>query len=266
MSVLASMIGNAWRTTRNMLLVIGLLISLAVNVASFTVNAVSTAISTVVEGVTGAKTLVSSINKSEADLTTAGLSAKKLKKELAEKTAKFEAEKVARIAAEAEKRALKAELTGLRLTGLRAGKKVMINGAEKTVEEAVALTTRRVRNRTVKLAAADLSAIGGQAIPWIGVGVVVAATAYDINMSCQTMKDMKALEQAMNPSAVDESDVSQVCGLKVPTADEVWEAVKASPGQAWNAAASVLSGLPSDMPDLPAWWDYLVGIDLNPWN
>ncbi len=261
MGLIASMIGNAWRTTRTILLVIGLLISLAVNVASFTVNAVSTAISTVVEGVTGVKTLVSSINQSQADLTTAGLSAKKLEKELAEKTAKLEAEKVARIAAEAEKMALKTELTGL-----RAGKKVMIDGAEKTVEEAVALTTSRVRNRTVKLAAADLSATAGQAIPWIGVGVVVAATAYDLDMSCQTMKDMKALEQALDPTAVDDGDVSQVCGMKVPTADEVWEAVKASPGQAWNAAASVLSGLPSVMPDLPAWWGYLVSIDWTPWN
>jgi hypothetical protein len=49
-------------------------------------------------------------------------------------------------------------------------------------------------------------------------------------------------------------------------ADEVWEAVKASPGQAWNAAASVLSGLPEAMPDLPSWWDYLVSIDWTPWN
>lgn len=261
MGLLASMIGNAWKTTRRILLIFVLLISLAVNVASFTVNAVSTAISTVVEGVTGAKTLVSSVIQSEADLTTAGLSAKKLEKELAEKTAKLEAEKVARIAAEAEKMALKTELTGL-----RAGKKVMIDGAEKTVEEAVALTTSRVRNRTVKLAAADLSATAGQAIPWIGVGVVVAATAYDLDMSCQTMKDMKALEQALDPTSVDERDVSQVCGMKVPTADEVWEAVKASPGQAWNAAASVLSGLPSVMPDLPAWWDYLVSTDWTPWD
>jgi len=255
------MIGSAWKTTQTIFLVLVLLVSLALNVASFTVNAVSKTISGVVEGVTGTKTLVSSFLQSEADLTTAGLSAKKLEKELAEKTAKLEAEKLARIAAEAEKTALKTELTGL-----RAGKKVMIDGAEKTVEEAVALTTSRVRNRTVKLAAADLSATAGQAIPWIGVGVVVAATAYDLDMSCQTMKDMKALEQAMTPSAADESDVSQVCGLKVPTADEVWEAVKASPGKAWNAAASVLSGLPSVMPDLPAWWDYLVSIDWTPWN
>ncbi len=257
MGLLASMIGNAWRTTRNILLVIGLAISLAVNVASFTVNAVSTAISTVVEGVTGVKTLVSSVFQSEADLATERLSAKNLKKELAETVAKLKAERVIRIAAEEE--------LG-RLRRIAGKKKVMIDGAEKTVEEAVALTTSRVRNRTVKLAAADLTATAGQAIPWIGVGVVVAATAYDLDMSCQTMKDMKALEQASDPTAVDDGDVSQVCGMKVPTADEVWEAVKASPGQAWNAAASVLSGLPSVMPDLPAWWDYLVSIDWTPWN
>ena len=73
------------------------------------------------------------------------------------------------------------------------------------------------------------------------------------------MKDMKALDLAMNPSADEGADVDTVCGMVVPTKEEVWEAVKASPGAAWDAAASVLTGLPDMMPSMPE-------VDWTPWN
>lgn len=301
MTVLGTMVGNGWRTTRNIAFVLVLLVSLAMNVASFTVNTVSTAISMLFEAVTGVDTVVSTARK-------ATQSAIKLEAGLAEKTVALETERAAKVAAQAEKATLQTELRAATkevsvLRGTAAGHKVALesmqteklaleaertalrskvaslavfqsgvkdgavkDGAVKDVPKLVSEITTRVRNRTVKLATADFAATAGQAIPWIGIGVVVAATAYDLDMSCQTMSDMKALDQVVNPSAADEADVSLVCGLKVPTAEQVWEEVKASPGQAWNAAASVLSGLLSVMPDLPAWWGYVVSIDWTPWN
>ena len=59
-----------------------------------------------------------------------------------------------------------------------------------------------------------------------------------------------AIELAVNPGQVDDPNVDLVCGLQVPTEEEVWEAIKASPGAAWDAAKKVLDGLPS-MPEMP---------------
>jgi hypothetical protein len=124
------------------------------------------------------------------------------------------------------------------------------------------MVSSRVETRTAKLAATDLSATFGQAIPWIGIGVIVGATAYDLKTSCDTMRDMRALEVAFNPEAASDPSVEEVCGLKVPTKEEVWEKIKASPGDAWNSAGAVLDGLPDmtsfewpsfELPSFPDW-------------
>ena len=44
--------------------------------------------------------------------------------------------------------------------------------------------------------------------------------------------------------------IERVCGMAVPTEEEIWTAIKASPGAAWDAAKGALDGLPS-MPEVP---------------
>lgn len=219
------MTASAMKTTFKIVLVVVFLVSATLNVATFSVGALSTAISSVVEAAIGVKTVAARYATKEAEVVKLVAANKGMK---------------------AGQVALKAELAELRV-------------GKKALGDAVSATTRRVSTRTVKLATADLSATVGQAIPWIGIAVVVAATAYDLDMSCETMKDMKALDLAMNPSADEGADVDTVCGMVVPTKEEVWEAVKASPGAAWDAAASVLTGLPDMMPSMPE-------VDWTPWN
>ena len=164
-------------------------------------------------------------------------------------TAKFQAtaaDQSARLEKElAEKVVAKAELAEL-----RAAKRVMFEGVEMTVPDAVTRTTSRIRARTAKLAATDLSATFGQSIPWIGVGVVVVATAFDLKMACETMRDMRTIDLAVNPQAADDPDIDRVCGMRVPTEEVIWAAIKASPGAAWEAAKGALDGLPP-MPEMP---------------
>ena len=64
------------------------------------------------------------------------------------------------------------------------------------------------------------------------------------------MRDMHTLEVAFNPKAANDPSVDEVCGLRVPTKEEVWEQIKASPGAAWEATKVVLDGLP-DLPAIP---------------
>ncbi len=74
--------------------------------------------------------------------------------------------------------------------------------------------------------------------------MIIGVTAWDLKEACATMGDLHELELAFNPDAATDPDESEVCGLKVPTKEEVWRAVKSSPGQAWSAAKALVPDLP----------------------
>lgn len=149
----------------------------------------------------------------------------------------------------------------LEATELRVARRVTYQGVEMAVPEAVSKAASKIKARTVKLAFADLSATGAQALPWIGAAAVVAATGYDLKMSCDTMRDMREIEVAVNPEAAEDLDVDRICGLKVPTEAEIWEAIKASPKAEWDQAKEVLNNL--SMPTVPDFeWPSLPEIGL----
>jgi hypothetical protein len=47
--------------------------------------------------------------------------------------------------------------------------------------------------RTKRVAAASVAAIPAEAIPFLGVGVLVAGTAYELYEACESMKDLDEL-------------------------------------------------------------------------
>lgn len=102
-----------------------------------------------------------------------------------------------------------------------------------------------------KWAGDKLSSLVGKAIPYAGTVVSVADVGLDVAMTCDLMKEMDALQLALLPNEVTGAETSKICGMKVPSADEVWQMVKSSPAQAWNASRAVLTSLPDHMPDLP---------------
>lgn len=139
---------------------------------------------------------------------------------------------------------------------------VSYRGQKKRITAAVADTTKRISTRTAKGAARNVGSIAGEAIPVAGIAVVVGVTAWELKDACETMKDLRALELATNPNATEDPSVAEVCGLEVPSKEQAWEAVKASPGQAWEKAKAYVPDLPEwhmpnvpklQMPDLPDW-------------
>jgi hypothetical protein len=48
-------------------------------------------------------------------------------------------------------------------------------------------------NATKRVAAASVAAIPGEAIPLLGVGILVAGTAYELYQACESMKDLDEL-------------------------------------------------------------------------
>lgn len=124
---------------------------------------------------------------------------------------------------------------------------------------------RRVRTRTVEVAAANAGSTVGESIPFDGVAIIVAATSYELWSSCGSMKDLHQL--SLDPGlAEDDADVTTVCGLTVPTVAEIWQAIRSSPGAVWRAATEALASidLPDialaslEMPDLGGWWEWAV--------
>jgi hypothetical protein len=127
---------------------------------------------------------------------------------------------------------------------LKAPKTVTYRGQKRLLAEAVEDTAGRVSRRTAAGAARNAGSVVAEAIPVAGVAVVLGVTAWDIKDSCDTMKDLHELELAFNPATSPDPEASEVCGLTVPTKGEVWAAVKASPGKAWDAAAAYVPDLP----------------------
>ena len=259
-------IAATFRLSRSALLLMALLISFLLNIAAFTTGVIATTVSSAVEAVTGAKSVwtrattaeseVAALSDDLASATQATKTAKAAETKAATKVSQLEGTAAGKglALAEAQKAeaaaAARAAAFEAETLSLRAARRVTVDGVEMPAEKAVTLVTRRMQTRAAKWAATDLAATAGQALPWIGIGVVVAATTYDLKNTCDTMTDAHALELAFQKDATDTAEVDSVCGLKVPTAEEIWTEIAASPGQVWDATKSVLSGLPDVMPQI----------------
>ena len=130
---------------------------------------------------------------------------------------------------------------------------VNYRSARTTLAAAVTDTNGRIARRTVAAAARNSSSIVAQSIPYLGIAVVLGVTAYDLKDSCDTTRDLHALDVAIDPSKELGADETAVCGLRVPSKDEVWEDVKSGSFEAWQNAGQYLPALPEY--ELPSWRD-----------
>lgn len=136
--------------------------------------------------------------------------------------------------------------SNVRLKGeLDEAKWVRYRGGKRAVKEAVSDTSQRVAKRTAIATGRNIATMPGESIPVYGIAVVVAATAWEVNDACQMMRDMHELDVAFNP----ENAISdrEVCGMRVPTADEIWEQIRSAPGDIWQS----MKNYNFELPDLP---------------
>ncbi len=136
------------------------------------------------------------------------------------------------------------------------GPDVKFRGKQRSMRSVLDEVSGSVSRRTATVAAANVGSMPGEGIPFWGIAVIVAATTYEMTSACETMKDMRDLKMAIDPNAVTDSGATEVCGMRVPTSEEIWDGIKASPGTVWNKAKETYSDLPS--PDFSGWWVSLV--------
>ncbi len=80
---------------------------------------------------------------------------------------------------------------------------------------------RRIASKTAAGTTANIASIPFESIPFYGIGVIVAGTATEVILACTIMQDLKELNTALG----NEDDISakSVCGLTVPTQEEIIE-------------------------------------------
>lgn len=262
---------RVFRVTRAVVLGGLCAISLSLNVATVAFNSVAVLVSGAYEAVTGAASVVGGLRR-DADNKTKRIASMSddlgakdrriasMSDDLASKDRRIVtltddlASKDRRIASLSEDVARRnKQVAGLtdEVTGLRQAKTVTYRKKPWLVGEAVQDTTNRVSRRIATAAARSAGSVAAEAIPVAGVAVILGVTAWELKDACATMKDLRELDLAFNPDTALDPEVSEVCGRTVPSGEEVWQTVKASPGKAWASAREHLPDLPEfHMPDI----------------
>lgn len=190
--------------------------SLALSVATVTISSVFTMVSSVAEAVLGPRTVRARQESRFKSLRTENAALKNQNLELSRNNDR-----------------LKREL---------ANSSVNYRGTTARAREAVKDTSHRVARRVTLASTRNVASVFAESLPFVGVGVIVAATALELRDSCELMKDLHELDVAFNPeSAV---DGTEVCGMRVPDRAEVWQSIRESPAAVWGQAKEY-------MPDLP---------------
>jgi hypothetical protein len=102
-----------------------------------------------------------------------------------------------------------------------------------------------IRTRFAKAAFRDRAAIPAEAIPYLGIGVILGVAAWDLYDSCQTMKDINELLVRLGEG----EEAADFCGMKMPTKAEVVESVRKHWRESIGRAKEHLEDAPAAVKD-----------------
>jgi hypothetical protein len=260
---------------RSIILGFLLAFSIVLNIGTLAVTSVATVVSGLFESVTGIGSVLGAAGEglslvqarlatTEGKLTTARATNVDLTGELDTEKGKNAKMKAALDIAAKKSADLDIQLKGIKkengdllrqnadqlqkIADLEKAKLVTYRGNKRLLQDAVSDTSRRISTRTATGASRNLAATFGEAWPVAGTAVIVTATTLELYDACVIMQDLHELDVAFNPNA-DFGAAKDVCGLRVPTVDEIWEKLKSSPGEAWALAKGALPDLP-EMPEI----------------
>ena len=95
-----------------------------------------------------------------------------------------------------------------------------VDARNKTIKNRKMATRKfgtKVTKRTKKLVATTLAEISGEAIPLLGIPILLAATAYEITLACENLDDLNQLYSDMAMADKTPDDVMHsVCYPKLP--------------------------------------------------
>jgi hypothetical protein len=78
------------------------------------------------------------------------------------------------------------------------------------------------------VAGKSIAAIPAEAVPFLGVAVLIADTGYELYAACETMRDLDALYAELGmENHTEEAVLHNVCNPVLPEPGEVWDGVMA---------------------------------------
>lgn len=273
---------NRERSMRCKILGILLFLSIGFNVLTVSVSAVASAVSGLFEGVTGIASVLgvagelladakSKQAKAETDLKASTTRNAQLNQELETSRTRLNQQNIELETARKKITTLDADLSTTKkrngellteVAELRRSNLVTYRGNRRLIQHAVSDTSSRISSRTATGASRNIAATFGEAVPVAGTAIIVAATALELNDACVIMQDLHELDVAFNPEKAVGPEVKEVCGMRVPSADELWATVKASPGDVWDGAKAAIPDVPElDTSRLTDW----IGSVRFPW-
>jgi hypothetical protein len=101
----------------------------------------------------------------------------------------------------------------------------------------------RLASRTKRVAAKSIAAIPAEAIPFLGVAVLIADTGYELYAACETITDLDQLYEDLGmQSEVPNDAMHSVCDPELPEAGEIWGGVVKKGGE-WLEKARGADGI-----------------------
>lgn len=211
-----------------------LALSLMFNISFLIGGALYQMASSVFSDMTGIRTVATQhadeVAQLSKDLTTERAAKQKIRGELTEVSGKLSAERLAM-------REMRGEMAD------PLSRRVVFRGEKVALRDAVELTSHRISKRAIVTSSREVGAMAGEALPYVGIAVIVGVTALELKDLCDTLKDMSELKRAFSLKAPDDEDEKTVCAMKTPSHEELWELTKASPGKAWGAARDAVPTL-----------------------
>jgi hypothetical protein len=93
----------------------------------------------------------------------------------------------------------------------------------------------RLTSRTKRVAAESIAAIPAEAIPFLGISILIAGTSYELYEACQSIKDLDQMYADMGMTDETPDDVMHsVCDPQVPEPGKVWSGVVDQVDQWWE--------------------------------
>lgn len=102
---------------------------------------------------------------------------------------------------------------------------------------AVLKTSKRLAIRTATNATRNVSSVFAEAIPLLGTGIMLGVTAWDLYDACDTLKDINELNSVFD---LQQENQSTVCGIKMPTKKQVFDATRTNTAVIYQSAEDAL--------------------------
>jgi len=80
--------------------------------------------------------------------------------------------------------------------------------------------SRNITKRTARNVALNVSSVAVEAIPYLGIGMIVSVTIADVAAGCQNVRDTNEILSILDEAPLEEME-RKVCGASVPSVDQL---------------------------------------------